>query len=545
VASGGHQKRNGRNTTDELGRASMAMNTAVLKAVSYNCAGFKSAHHFISCAEYDVMFACETWLQPRELPAIQRHLHSLGFWSTLKSSMSYEDADSNMGRPYGGIGFLCRKQPGLTFKHIDLDNERLDCIEILMNGKASLTIFGVYLPYYNGSAEQVGLYNETLDHLHSIINECSTPFLVMGDMNASLPSKSVLSRGWFRRHPFNSHSLLLYDFVVDNGLSVLLQEYKQSKTYSFFRGDKKSLIDHVLCSENLRRSVLDCQIEEPEDNPSDHLPVYVKIQMRSPSSGIDNDEGTQPIPTWPRLNWSNHEMRERYAIEVRKHLSQIPTDSLSDDLSQESAEATANALSAALSSAMHDAVKAINEQCDATYSHGKKKKNHWWNQDCHFARDRHRFWFHLWKDNGRPREGALYDCHKYAKKAYRRACRDAVHRASSRILKQLDSLFTSRNYKCFWNKLAQAKTASGTAGDEVSSKEMSQYFESKFGRAQTTSASLETVAEAESFVEDQCMIPLDGIPKIRINSYQMSRLVRRLKLGCSPGVDGIAAEHLR
>jgi protein tyrosine phosphatase len=39
------------------------------------------------------------------------------------------------------------------------------------------------------------------------------------------------------------------------------------------------------------------------------------------------------------------------------------------------------------------------------------------------ARDTKRFWWRLWSDNGRPREGEVYKCYKNVKKLFRESSR--------------------------------------------------------------------------------------------------------------------------
>ena len=54
-----------------------------------------------------------------------------------------------------------------------------------------LTVIGVYIPFFNGSKDQIQLYVETLEQLQDIIESFSnsTPCIIMGDVNASLPQK--------------------------------------------------------------------------------------------------------------------------------------------------------------------------------------------------------------------------------------------------------------------------------------------------------------------------------------------------------------------
>ena len=76
-----------------------------------------------------------------------------------------------------------------------------------------------------------------------------------------------------------------------------------------------------------------------------------------------------------------------------------------------------------------------------------------------FARDRHRFWFNIWKTCNRPREGHIYECHKLAKKTYRTACRKAVNdnMNATCTYTKMNLLFSKRDSKNLWNLIRVSK----------------------------------------------------------------------------------------
>jgi hypothetical protein len=109
----------------------------------------------------DCMFVCETWLKPSDLGCFRNELVKHNYWSQLKSSI---DADVTLeGRPYGGVGFLCKRISGMTYVPIACDNDRICAIQIVVNNKVILTVIGVYMPYHDGSSSQMCLYNDTLE----------------------------------------------------------------------------------------------------------------------------------------------------------------------------------------------------------------------------------------------------------------------------------------------------------------------------------------------------------------------------------------------
>ena len=84
-------------------------------------------------------------------------------------------------------------------------------IQLCNANKAILTIIGVYMPFYNGSHEQVELHLEMIDLLQSVLDSYAQemPVMIVGDFNASLPQQALLNANWYRQRPFNKHCFVI------------------------------------------------------------------------------------------------------------------------------------------------------------------------------------------------------------------------------------------------------------------------------------------------------------------------------------------------
>ena len=132
----------------------------------------------------ECLFLCETWLKPSELGTIRNELNEHEYWSYLKWSVDPEVV--LQGCPYGGVGFICRKLPGLSYRSINCDNDRLCALQILSDHKVLLTVIGVYMPYVDGTTNQLKAYSETLDDIQCIIDTNDpSPIMFVGDMNGT------------------------------------------------------------------------------------------------------------------------------------------------------------------------------------------------------------------------------------------------------------------------------------------------------------------------------------------------------------------------
>ena len=151
------------NTTDNLSNVHYSI-------MNFNCYGLKSSYNMILNQMDDVncMFLCETWLKPCDLGTIKNDLINRGYWCMMKSSVDPEVVLE--GRPYGGLGFICKKLPGISYLTVNSENDRIGVLQILSNHKVLLTIIGVYMPYYDGTVGCIQEYSETLNDIQCIID---------------------------------------------------------------------------------------------------------------------------------------------------------------------------------------------------------------------------------------------------------------------------------------------------------------------------------------------------------------------------------------
>ena len=180
------------------------------KINSFNCKGLKSSLGVINdllLPQCDMLFLCEHWLTPHEVSALKHKFNDSEKWFHMKSSINPEEV--LVGRPHGGIGFIGNRVKGITYKPLNIESDRVTGVELISGGKSTLTVFGVYLPFYNGRNDQLQVYSETLAILQCAIAKVNGPFIIVGDMNAALPMQEQLARQWHRLRPFNPHCYIL------------------------------------------------------------------------------------------------------------------------------------------------------------------------------------------------------------------------------------------------------------------------------------------------------------------------------------------------
>jgi hypothetical protein len=343
----------------------------------------------------------------------------------MKSSVNAEEL--LIGRPHGGIGFIANRQKNITYKPITIDSDRITGVQVISGGKTLLTVFGVYLPYYNGHNDQIQLYSETLDILQSSIDAMDpSPMMIVGDMNAPLPKHIQLSRFWYRQHPYNKHSYILYDFLRNNDLKAANFNFDQDVSYTYFNATSQSYIDHVFSSSCAGDIIKQCSImSDLPTNVSDHYPLLTSVELQV-QTNIKHSKIVSAVPKYPRMNWSDNEACVSYSRYVTDGAKSLPIINFDAVNSHEEAQKVVDSMCGEAIDVMHESCSKLLSDKHARYK-GRFKPNSWWNKDCLITRDRQRFWFSIWKACGRPREGQVYLCYKSAKKVYRSTCNQAMN----------------------------------------------------------------------------------------------------------------------
>ena len=154
-----------------------------LKITSYNCNGFKFRNYgyvneiFKKC---DILMLQETWLYNFEHKNFMKEIPNCQYYAI--SGM--DDADvSRVGRPYGGVSILWKKELKLTFVPIETNSDRI-CATHVNNSDCKFIIINVYMPNDDETEESFNMYGDILSEISSIINiHDESTLIIGGDFN--------------------------------------------------------------------------------------------------------------------------------------------------------------------------------------------------------------------------------------------------------------------------------------------------------------------------------------------------------------------------
>jgi hypothetical protein len=233
-------------------------------------------------------------------------------------------------------------------------------------------------------------------------------------------------------------------------------------------------------------------------------------------------------------------MRHHYAVSLTEALHHIPLPNPSL-AGMSSADAEANSLNTALSNAMHNAAGSAQIASSAPTS--SRKRRHWWTADCTAARDRMRLFFHIWKSCQRPSEGVVYECYREARRAYRRICRKSFNTQQKQRLQLIDRLYATDRPGKFWNLVKKFKGLNVPPSQAIGLDKLHEFYRTKLDPPAVQSN--ESITNMENWVTHKNLNLTDNVyTNITVSEARVRRLMRHLRHGCAPRIDGLSAEHL-
>ena len=435
----------------------MESGVSTLKICSHNINGFDSSSDYIreECdnESFSILALQEHWLRPsyRKQKGVNRLKLVHPKFDAFGTSGMLNQIDKKIlkGRPYGGTGFLFRKDLSNSLRaRVDLQNNRVTVLE-LNTSHEKILLINAYMPYFcnNNNFDQLAEYRETLGFIEDLMK--SSPnhkFILLMDLNCNIFG------------PRNAYTNLIHEMMTEFNLVSSFNfspDFDPSRDYTRFDVKRNSytLIDGILISESLSDKIQSCSIIHPHDNVSDHLPIELTINVDICDFLHEPSSTSYYIP-WSSLSENEINIYQSTMLDALSQIS-IPSfalnhgHSLCDDCD----------CTIALETFYKDIISAV-EVADRVLprkKHGISKP--FWSPELSALKQKSLDAHNLWKSCNCPRNGPIFNEKKRSNYEYKSMLRKSKLESNRAMSVELSNDLLSKDSNSFWKKWNQINGA--------------------------------------------------------------------------------------
>jgi hypothetical protein len=269
-----------------------------------------------------------------------------------------------------------------------------------------------------------------------------------------------------------------------------------------------------------------------EHNLSDHLPMKVTMTLKCKSLA-----GDQHVPgqceQYAPAKWDNYARNATYRQYLETRLKNVTSPNL--EPGSVNIQTSVDSFVSNITQAIHNAA----QEAGCTQERKNPPKSFWCPRLAQL-RDKKRFWWRLWGDNGRPRSGTIYECYKNVKKLFRKTFRQSIDNSTTRHYTKLQQLYTSKSMRAFWNEIRNKKRTK--VASNLQPNDFKQFY-SSIMQEDYTGAPIDS--DISQHVDSYYAKYVDCDNVSTLDSTHITKLIDKCRHNASPGVDGITAEHLQ
>jgi exonuclease III len=463
-------------------------------------------------------------------------LDVVGVSSTKRSGSGTEDL-RGWKLFYSGVDTSVRAQAGVGIlvspRLVDRVGEwfpiscRVSLLRLhLMEGK-DLVVIQAYAP--NLTAEYPAFLADLDRGFERVKRDESV--MLLGDFNAHVGADAETWKGVIGRHGdahLNTNGELLLDFCAGNGLSVMNTyfQHKNIHKYTWYRDalTQKSLIDFIIVSADLKRSVLDVRVKRGAELSTDHHLVVGNFRCNGRLPPRRRNKAVMRVK-WEMLKDSS--VQENFAAAIAEKFQSVP-ETAADVETEWTMFRTA-------------LLGAATECCGLKrvgMAHDGRTLTSWWTPEVKQAVGEKKVCFKQWIADKTLSNRTRYE-------EARRAAAEVVAEAKAKAWDRFGDEMATHYHtaiKTFWQTVRRSRRSGGTALQVLRDKE---------GRVITHEAA---VVERWREYFEELLNPTSAsppVPELQIRAVtnldpdETRRAISRLKSGKAAGGDEIRPEMLK
>ncbi|XP_022832297.1 uncharacterized protein LOC111360568 [Spodoptera litura] len=503
------------------------MDSGLYRFATFNCKNVKRSCDDVRnlCRSCDVVCLQETWLMPHDVPYIGTIDSGFGYTATSAVDTS---AGILRGRPHGGTALLWRQSLFRQVTVIQCNNPRICAIKII-TGDRPVIVMSVYLP--TNTSDNLQDFTYCLSAVSAIVDEYGVESVfVLGDFNAN-PGELFYSelvsicedQSWF---------------CIDVDMLGL-----DSGTYTFISDvhGTSSWLDHCIATRAARQAVVGVNVEY-DTWWSDHFPVIIKIHLHliNPKTSTKvssvNKDVVWGVKTDEQICLYTRECTNRLkCIDFPSECSNC-ADQLCGDRGHRH---VLDKLYADIVTALRDAAALAGRGGARNCGGGSRLAG--WSACVGEAHGEARAKFNMWIMCGRPKSGISYKEMRDSRRVFKSRLKWCQKHQDQIKMDALAAKHSNGDFRGFWKSTGRFNARSGLP---VSVEGVSDSVAiANLFRDQFTVKSLLDPRDVDSGAErNNLRVPLSAT---LYRAKDVTKALRNMSTGKSPGHDGLSVEHLR
>ena len=411
------------------------------RIISYNCNSIRNNSEIVKSLllNTDILFLQELMLEKRDIGILN------DFDNNFRNVAYVNDRECEgicEGRPSKGVAIFWRTCLSPFVSPLIINDYLIGLIVETKDSKVLL--LNVYLPCDLQTTDSLEEYKCSLANLEVVIRENNVNQIILaGDFNAD-PGKG---RFW----------KLLMEFVKILSLQVLTDLFPNDTfTYLCPSRNSTSWLDHIICSKEMKDKILDVSVNY-ETVLYDHFPLsfFLNVILDVPLVN-DKEVLLKEFVNWNKMSVADKILISNFIDEEINNMKILDDEAFfCFDLkcNNPSHKTALNELFLKMKSILlrsTEEFRFINE--------GKFKVVPGWNEYVKKFHEIARKRFLIWKENGRPRDGKIYDDMKLSRSDFKTALNNCKANDKTIRNRKLLSNLKNKNYKEFWSDVHSTTT---------------------------------------------------------------------------------------
>ncbi len=511
-----------------------------MNIITFNCRGLindlKKQYISTLLHKCDILFIQEHWLLSRSCIELQGYFSD--HYVFAKSGII--ESELLLGRPYGGCGIILSKQLPCISVQLDCDSDRI-CAVLSDFTTFTVMFVSIYMPC-DLRANSIE-YRNILSIIEALQCKHNPVYIICGgDYNTDF-SRVV-----------SSHTCALIDYCRINNLGCTGMLGKPiDYTYQSDMNGATSTIDHIVLSDSLLSIITDYYVIDDIDNNSDHLPLFMALDLSITKLTVLNERQFKSRPKWET---ATADMIATYQTNLNMFLMDmpIPREIIEcTDLFCKIHYFTIDVLYNHVITSCARAGQSAIPFTDPTQSNFKQSIVGW-NESVKPLHKEAMHWNLLWKCSRRPRFGFVAEMRKSSRRDYHKRRKYIVRRQKRLRKHKIATAFLSSNKRNFWKEISKIRGSSKRiasiiegCSDNISiadcfAHKYKQLFNSVHAHDDmvhlydNVCCDLYNMYKQKQMLDDQCLIiPFDIVDKS----------IKGMKSGKSDGFEGLTSDYLK